>query len=243
MGADVIDIDNTLLIATRNHDKTREFQSLLGHFVNPLWEVLDIANWPRPIPQVVEDKDTFWGNAVKKAYEVSRATGSVTISDDSGLEVDALGGRPGVYSARYSGENATDESNNHKLVGELEGVPAKKRTARYVCVAALTIPENEAGRALLSRTGMHYEDIGEAAPEEEAKMVRVDDRIIVWFRGTVEGRIIDEPRGTEGFGYDPYFLVPQWGKTMAEVNLKTKNTISHRAEALRKMANFFKGNP
>lgn len=239
----VIDIENSVLFATRNHDKAREFESLLGDFLNPLWEVRDIASWPEPVPEVVEDKESFWGNAVKKAYEVSQATQTVTISDDSGLVVDALDGRPGVYSARYAGEHASDAQNNEKLIEQLAGVPDEKRTARYECVAALAIPENDAGRALLARTGMHYENIGEASPTEEAKMVRVDDRIVVWFRGSVEGRIIDEARGTNGFGYDPHFFVPQWGKTMAEVSLEKKNSISHRAEALRKMAEFFSGNP
>ncbi|QDG51436.1 non-canonical purine NTP pyrophosphatase [Persicimonas caeni] len=234
---------DTLLFATRNQHKAREFQSLLGDFINPSWRVFDIADWHDQVPEVVEDKETFWGNAVKKALEVSKHTGSVALSDDSGLEVDALDGAPGVYSARYAGPNATDEQNNRVLIKELEGVPEKKRTARYVCVAALAIPDNKIGRALIARTKVPFAEIGEAEPDKEQSMARVDNRIVVWFRGTVEGLIIDEPRGTEGFGYDPHFYVPQWDKTMAEVPLDKKNSISHRAEALKKMATFFQGRP
>lgn len=238
-----MDTDNTLVFATRNHDKAREFESLLGDFINPTWRVFDIANWHEQVPEVVEDRDTFWGNAVKKAFEVSQHTNSVALSDDSGLEVDALDGRPGVRSARYAGPTATDEDNNRKLVEELQGVPQKKRTARYVCVAALAVPNNKIGRALIARTGVPIEEIGRANPDKEAAMARVENRIVVWFRGTVEGLIIDKPRGSQGFGYDPHFYVPQWDKTMAEVPLEKKNSISHRAEALGKMATFFQGNP
>lgn len=238
-----MDTDNTLVFATRNQDKAREFESLLGDFINPVWRVFDIASWHERVPEVVEDKETFWGNAVKKAFEVSQHTNSAALSDDSGLEVDALDGRPGVYSARYAGPAATDEDNNRKLVDELQGVPQKERTARYVCVAALAMPNNKIGRALTARTGVRIEEIGDASPDKEAAMARVDNRIVVWFRGTVEGLIVDKPRGTEGFGYDPHFYVPQWDKTMAEVSLEKKNSISHRAEALRKMAEFFQGNP
>jgi XTP/dITP diphosphohydrolase len=237
----MIDTDTSLLFATRNHNKTLEFESLLGDFINPLWRVFDVGSWSSPVPEVVEDRETFWENAVKKAMEVSKNTGSVTISDDSGLEVDALDGRPGVYSARYSGPGATDRQNNEKLVAELDGVPAKKRGARYVSVVALAMPENMVGRALMSRTGVPFEEVGVAAPIEEGKMVRLDGRVLVWFRGEVEGRIVAEPRGSNGFGYDPHFYVPEFDRTMAEVSLAQKNTVSHRARALRKMVEFFPG--
>ena len=239
----MIETDNTVLFATGNSDKRREFESLLGDFLNDLWQVYDLRTWPEELPEVVEDKENFFGNAVKKAFEASKLTQSVAISDDSGLEVDALGGRPGVYSARFSGENATDALNNRKLIDELQGVPAAERTARYVCVACLAMPNNKVGRALLSRTGVPFEEIGAARPDTEGQLAAVDDRVVIWFRGTVEGRIVDQPRGTGGFGYDPHFYVPQWDKTMAEVSLDQKNSISHRAEALRKMSEFFAGNP
>ncbi|MFP4600346.1 MAG: non-canonical purine NTP pyrophosphatase [Persicimonas sp.] len=239
----MLDKDDTFLFATGNPGKRREFESLLGDFLNPNWRVFDLESWHDQLPEIEEDKETFWENALKKAYESSQITHSVALSDDSGLEVDALDGRPGVYSARYAGPDATDADNNRKLIAELDGVPFEERTARYVCVAALAMPNNKTGRALVSRTGVPFEEIGESKVDKEAMLSRIDDRVVIWFRGTVEGRIIDEPRGTGGFGYDPHFYVPQWDKTMAEVSLDKKNSISHRAEALRKMAQFFAGNP
>jgi XTP/dITP diphosphohydrolase len=243
----VTDTDTTLVFATRNPGKAREFESLLGDFIYPTWQVFDIASWHDQIPEVVEDKQTFWENALKKAIEVSEFTKSVAIADDSGLVVDALDGRPGVHSARYAGPNASDADNNKKLIDDLRGVPDSERTARYECVAAIALPNNNVGRTITSRTGVRIEEIGEASPDKEASMVRFDNRIVAWFRGTVEGCIVDEPQGSGGFGYDPHFYVPprdnQWGKTMAQVSLDQKNTISHRAEALGKMAEFFAGNP
>jgi XTP/dITP diphosphohydrolase len=239
----VTDTDSTLIFATRNQGKSREFEGLLGDFISPTWRIFDIASWPEQIPEVVEDKETFWENAIKKAVEVSEFTKSAAISDDSGLVVDALDGGPGVYSARYAGPDASDADNNRKLIEDLQGVPDSERTARYVCVAAIAVSNNKIGRALTARTGVRIEEIGEVLPDKEASLSRFDNRIVAWFRGTVEGRIIDEPRGTGGFGYDPHFYVPQWDKTMAEVSLDKKNSISHRAEALQKMAQFFAGNP
>lgn len=239
----MINTDNTLLFATGNEHKRREFESLLGDFLNPLWRTFDLKSWPDQLPEVDEDQDTFWGNAVKKAFESSRHASSAALADDSGLVVDALDGRPGVHSARYAGEDATDEQNNRKLVDELQGVPEDERSARYVCVAALAIPNNKIGRTLIARTGVPIEEIGPAQPNVESQLCRVDDRIVIWFRGAVEGRIVDEPRGSHGFGYDPHFYVPEWDKTMAEVPLEKKNSISHRAEALNKMATFFHGEP
>lgn len=239
----MIDTDDTILFATSNPYKRREFESLLGEFLNPYWTIRDLKSWPNELPEIVEDRETFWGNAVKKACEASGLTHCVAISDDSGLEVDALNGRPGVYSARFAGKGATDEENNRKLVSMLEDVPEEERSARYVCVAAIALTQNAAGRALAQRTGVPIEEVGVAEPDKEATMVRLGERVVVWFRGTVEGRIIDQPRGSKGFGYDPHFYVPQWKKTMAEVSLEKKNSISHRAQALAKMAQFFSGHP
>src|SRR5690554_484798 len=205
--------DTSLLVATRNANKTREFQGLLDDLLDPAWGVFDIASWGSAIPEVVEDAETFYENAIKKALEVSLSTGSVAMSDDSGLEVDALDGRPGVWSARYSGEGATDAKNNAKLVAELAGTPEAKRGARFVCVAALAIPENTIGRAILSRVGIPFTEIGEARPTKEAQMVRIDGRIVVWFRGEVQGRIVDQARGHHGFGYDPHFYLPERSQT------------------------------
>src|SRR5690554_2240778 len=235
--------DTSLLVATRNANKTREFQGLLDDLLDPAWGVFDIASWGSAIPEVVEDAETFYENAIKKVLEVSLSTGSVAMSDDSGLEVDALGGRPGVWSARYSGEGATDAKNNAKLVAELAGTPEAKRGARFVCVAALAIPDTTVGRALLARAGRSFAEIGEAKPDQEGHLARVGARIVVWFRGEVEGRIVDAPRGEHGFGYDPHFYLPELSKTMAELPAAEKNALSHRANALQKMSAFFQGKP
>jgi len=129
------------------------------------------------------------------------------LADDSGLEVDFLNGAPGVYSARYAGEGASDSDNNRKLLKALEGVPEEKRTARFVCAIAVIL--------------------------EDGKVLTV--------RGTCEGRIGFEPAGTNGFGYDPLFYVPELGMTIAQMDSATKNSISHRGKALRLMAEQLKG--
>jgi XTP/dITP diphosphohydrolase len=193
-----------LVFATRNRGKLVELRQLL-----PGIAVLSIdeaaAGLLRPIPEVVEDADTFAGNAIKKAREVSRATGLPALADDSGLEVDALGGAPGVYSARYAGEGAGDAANNTKLLAALAGVPAAQRTARF-----------HAALALADVTGPLGEDV-------------------ITSDGVCEGVILDAPRGTGGFGYDPLFLFPELGQTFAELGVGTKGDLSHRARAMRAM--------
>jgi XTP/dITP diphosphohydrolase len=188
-----------LVFATRNQGKLRELRSLLAGIA-----VLDIAEAEAhcglAIPEVDEDADTFAGNAIKKAVEVSRATGLPALADDSGLEVDALGGAPGVYSARYAGSGG-DAANNAKLLAALAAVPAPQRTARFRAVLALA---DVAGR------------LG-------AETITVD--------GVCEGTILDAPRGTGGFGYDPLFLLPT-GVTMAELEHDAKGAISHRGRAM-----------
>ena len=150
------------------------------------------------VPEVVEDGDTFAANAAKKATEVAVKLNQWVIGEDSGLKVDALKGAPGIYSARYSGPNATDEANNEKLISELNGVPAEKRGAGYVCSVALSNPSGEVRLAV---------------------------------EGTCRGRIIDTPRGTGGFGYDPYFLIPEYHRTFGELAALVKQKLSHRARA------------
>jgi XTP/dITP diphosphohydrolase len=231
--------DNTVLFATSNHDKYQELRDLLDEFLEKVWDVYDLAEWPEQTPDVDEDRPTFHGNAVKKALEVSEHTGSVTIADDSGLEVDALDGRPGVRSARYAGPNATDEDNNEKLIEELKEADQRDSTARFVSVLALALPANNLGRKLLYRVGIPYQEIGEAEPDKEGQLTGIDNRVVVWFRGEVEGRIIEEARGEHGFGYDPHFYVPKLGKTMAEVPVEDKNQVSHRAAAAEKVTQFF----
>jgi XTP/dITP diphosphohydrolase len=197
-------VNRPLVFATRNKGKLVELRDLL-----PGLEVLSIdeaaARLGITIDEVVEDADTFAGNASKKAREVSRATGLPALADDSGLEVDALGGAPGVYSARYAGEPHSDAANNAKLLGALAGVPAEKRTARFRAVLALADEKGPLG-----------------------------DRVIT-SDGTCEGTILDEARGTGGFGYDPLFFSPELGKTFAEAGVGTKSELSHRARAMKAM--------
>jgi XTP/dITP diphosphohydrolase len=193
-----------LVFATRNKGKLVELRALL-----PGIDVLSVdeaaAKLGREIPDVVEDADTFAGNAAKKAREVSQITGLPALADDSGLEVDALDGAPGVYSARYAGEGHNDAANNAKLVAALAGVPEGKRTARFRAVLALADVTGKLG-----------------------------DRVIT-ADGACEGVILTAPRGTGGFGYDPLFFAPELGMTFAEAGVGPKSDLSHRARAMRAM--------
>jgi XTP/dITP diphosphohydrolase len=191
----------TVVLATRNRGKVPEILRLLGASAARLRLVTIDAI--APDAALIEDGDTFEANALAKARQAAAATGLPAIADDSGLEVDALGGAPGVYSARYAGEPSDDTRNNQKLLAALDGVPSPRRTARFRCVAAYVDP----ARALeIARSG------------------------------SCEGEILSAPRGTLGFGYDPLFLVPRLGKTMAELPLDEKNQLSHRAAAFRALA-------
>ena len=166
-----------------------------------------LADFPG-IGEVEEDGETFTENARKKALGYAQATGLWTLADDSGLVVDALGGAPGVNSARFSGERAVgadrqtiDRRNMEKLLSMLEGIPMEKRTARFVCCLCLAGSE----------------------------------KVLIETRGTVEGLIAEEPAGTSGFGYDPVFLIPRLGRTVAQIDAEAKNAISHRGNAMRKL--------
>ena len=156
-------------------------------------------------PQVVEDGQTFEENALKKARTLAQFFGMPTLADDSGLEVDALNGAPGVYSARYAGEQGDDDLNNQKLLRELNSVPAEKRTARFVCALALCVPRANG----------------------------VDEWTV---RESCEGRIAFGLSGSHGFGYDPLFFYPPFGKTFGEIERDVKATVSHRGKALKKLA-------
>jgi XTP/dITP diphosphohydrolase len=190
-----------LVFATRNPGKLVELRQLL-----PGIAVLGIdeaaARLGRAIPEVDEDANTFAGNAAKKAREVSRATGFPALADDSGLEVDALGGAPGVWSARYAGPGADDAANNAKLIAAMREVPPAGRTARFRSVLALA-------------------DV--AGPLRDT---------VITADGTCEGIVLEAPRGSGGFGYDPLFLVPELGQTFAELGVGTKGELSHRARAM-----------
>ncbi|ALA58777.1 XTP/dITP diphosphatase [Nitrospira moscoviensis] len=192
-----------LVLATRNRHKGEELAALLGDL--PI-RIRTLADFPHA-PEVVEDGTTCEANAIKKATEIARATGLPAVADDTGLEVDALDGRPGVYAARYAGEQATYADNCRKLLQELSGVPRKQRTARFLTVAALAGPDGT---------------------------VRVT-------QGALDGVITEQPRGGEGFGYDPVFFVPALGRTLAELSPAEKNAISHRAAAFRKMKEILRG--
>ena len=231
--------DSSFLIATGNPGKRREFEGLLKPLLDPVWTVFDRQSFPHPLEEVDETGETFRENAVKKAVETALASRCCALADDSGLEVDALDGAPGVRSARFAGESATDQENNRLLIQRLEGRVHPNRRARFVAVVCLAMPDNAVARALLARRGLTFEQVSPAAPRAEGQLVRVGDVVLVWFRGTLEGRIVDEPVGEYGFGYDPHFFLPEQGKTSAELSREEKNRISHRAVATRKLSSFF----
>jgi XTP/dITP diphosphohydrolase len=197
-----------LVIATRSDHKLRELRELLRLERAELLSLDDLGVEGEPI----EDGATFETNAAIKARSAARATGLPSLADDSGLEVDALGGGPGVRTRRYAGERATDEDNNAKLLEELRGLPPERRGARYVCVLALALPGDAGARG--------------------GQPVRLA-------RGTCRGRIATAPRGTGGFGYDPIFEPegePPGGRTLGLWSPTEKHAISHRARAARRMA-------
>lgn len=182
-----------LVLASHNKHKAEEIKKILGEGFEIITQ--DEAGF---CGEVVEDGITFEENAIKKAETIMKAVGLPTIADDSGLCVKALGGAPGIYTARYAGENATDADNIAKLLGVLDGVPEEKRDAEFMCCIAY------------------------ARPDEET----------VTFTGKCEGRILFEIAGENGFGYDPIFFSPVFGKSLAQVSAEEKNSISHRSRAL-----------
>lgn len=187
-------LQRSILIATGNPGKLREIQAVMGD-LPVVWRTL--TDFP-DLVEPVEDAETFAGNAALKAIHYSRLVKMLALADDSGLEVDALGGEPGVRSARYAGEPADDQANNAKLIAALRDVPPERRTARFRCAIAL-----------------------------------VDgDKVLVTADGVIEGAIVDQARGDNGFGYDPHFWVPSSGMTTAEMSPSVKNVLSHRGLAL-----------
>ena len=182
--------------ATSNPGKLREFQLAAPDF--------DVRFLPKSVPPPDETGDTFEANAIEKAVAYGQHTDGYLFADDSGLEVDALGGAPGVISARYAGEHATDAANNALLLKNLQGID--DRAARFVCVIALV----------------------------------KDGNLVKTFRGTVEGRVIDEPRGPGGFGYDPLFYCPAFGCTFGEATIEQKMQVSHRGRALDAMFTYLR---
>ena len=187
----------TLLLASANQGKLRELRTILEGLPVELVGLTEAG--PGEPPEVEETGDTFLANALLKAKAYAAWSGLAAVADDSGLEVDALGGAPGVRSARYVVQGAGDQANLDKLLAELSGVPPERRTARFRCAAVLHDPERGTWHA-------------EAA----------------W-----EGRVLEAPRGTGGFGYDPVFLPDGWDRTSAEVDQATKDAASHRGKAFR----------
>ena len=191
-----------LVFATGNMNKLREIKEILADLDV---EVLSMKEAGVDI-DIVEDGKTFEENAFIKARAVCKASGHLALADDSGLEVDALGKEPGIYSARYMGEDTSYDIKNQNIIDRLEGVPDEKRTARFVCAMAAVFPDGT-----------------------EKSFVK-----------TMEGRIGYKIAGENGFGYDPIFYLPEYGKTSAEISPEEKNAISHRGKALRALAEYLK---
>lgn len=187
-----------LVLASTNKGKVLEFRELFAELPLDLLSLADFSG----ISEIEEDGNTFAENALIKARAVANYTGELTLADDSGLEVDALNGEPGVYSARYGQPGWNDRDRYQFLLEKLQGVPSEKKTARFRCAIALVDPQNN-------------------------RIEQVD--------GTVEGVILDSPRGDHGFGYDPVFIIPELGKTIAELTGEEKNRFSHRGRAVQKM--------
>lgn len=187
-----------LVLASRNKGKIQELQQLLAG--TPV-EVVGLESYP-DIPEIEETGTTFLENAIIKAKTVAKYTGELSLADDSGLEVDCLGGEPGVYSARYGGPGKNDRERYEYLIQKMKGVSSVNRQARFHCTVVLYDPRAERAEAA---------------------------------DGIVEGVIVDEPRGSHGFGYDPIFYLPELRKTMAELLETEKNRFSHRARAMQKI--------
>ncbi|MCM3543332.1 XTP/dITP diphosphatase [Priestia megaterium] len=187
-----------IIIATKNAGKVKDFETL---FSPKGFKVKSLLDFPE-IEDVEETGVTFAENATLKAEAISSVLNKPVIADDSGLAIDALNGEPGVYSARYAGENKDDNANIEKVLQKLNDVPFEKRTARFHCALAIAVP------------GKRTEIV----------------------EGTCEGHILEEKRGENGFGYDPIFFVEKWRCSMAELTKEQKNQISHRANALKRLA-------
>lgn len=186
-----------IIIATGNIGKAKEFEDLFHTYG---YEIETLLDHPE-IPDIPETGETFQENAYQKASLLSEHLGTIVLADDSGLEVDALDGAPGIYSARYAGEHGNDNKNNEKLLKDLREVNTTNRDANFICSLVLVGPKREP----------------------------------LFVEGKVYGTILEEPRGENGFGYDPLFYVPEKDKSMAELTSDEKNKISHRAKAIQEL--------
>lgn len=190
-----VPMSSIIVAATKNKHKIQEIETITRQFG---MSVISRDDAGVPDVDVVEDGETFEENSYKKAYEIMKLCGQMTIADDSGLEVDCLYGAPGVYSARFAGVDGDDEANNRKLRKLIKDVPYEKRTGRFVSVITMVMPD---GSTISSR-------------------------------GEVEGHLIPEEKGSNGFGYDPMFIPDGYDRTFGELGPDIKNRISHRARAL-----------
>jgi XTP/dITP diphosphohydrolase len=191
-----------LIIATANKKKFREIKKILK---TPSLEVKSLLDF-KVRPRIIENGKTFFENATKKAKKASLFYNSYALGEDSGLMVSALGGRPGIFSARFAGKNSNDKKNIRKLLEALKNIPYSRRKAMFVCCAVFAYK----GKAIQK------------------------------FKGKVNGLIIEEARGSLGFGYDPVFYVPSLKKTLAQVPLKVKNRLSHRYKAISQFSRYLR---
>ena len=190
--------EKIIVAASRNQHKIKEIEAITAKFG---MRIIPRDEAGVPSVEIEEDGETFEENSFKKASEIMKLCGKITLADDSGLMVDYLGGAPGVYSARFAGEDGNDEKNNQKLLTLLADVPPKEKTARFVSVITMVFPD---GKTLVAR-------------------------------GECPGRIISAPAGDNGFGYDPLFVPDGYDKTFAQLTPEEKNSISHRAAALKEL--------
>lgn len=219
--------DMKIILSSRNQKKIRELREL---FANAQLSGVEIGSLDDigVYGDTEENGTSFEENSLIKAC-VPAKLGYIGIADDSGLCVDALGGAPGIYSARYSGEHATDAENNAKLLSELDGIPDDRRTARFVCAVSCVFPENfgvETDAFSLSDTSGKYPGITGGLKS-------------FCVRGECEGVILKSPRGENGFGYDPLFYIPDKGRSFSELSSAEKGEISHRGNAMKKFIDIF----
>jgi XTP/dITP diphosphohydrolase len=196
-----------VVVATRNQGKVKELVRL---FALPSLTLVSLDDLP-PIADVIEDADTFEGNARKKAWETALATGLPALADDSGLAVDALNGAPGIHSARFAGQHGNDGANVDKLLHEMRDVPDTQRSARFICSLAFADPTGPLGATIHCT------------------------------HGTIEGRVLRARQGIGGFGYDPVLVPASESLSMAELSIERKNQLSHRAKAAAQMRDFLAG--
>lgn len=190
-------MEKVIIFATGNEGKMHEIRQILGDMDAKILSMKEAGI----TADIIEDGKTFEENAIIKAKAIAAMTDKIVLADDSGLEIDYLNKEPGIYSARYMGENTSYDIKNANLIDRLDGVEDEKRTARFVCAIAAALPDGE----------------------------------ILTAQGTVEGRIAYEPKGDNGFGFDPIFYLPEYGCTTAQLSEEEKNAISHRGRALRSM--------